>query len=535
MQRQHIPGLSLAVVRDGKVAKAKGYGLANIETNTPATPQTVYQIQSMTKQFTATGIMILVEEGKVLLDEPVSTYLSGTPESWKDITIRRLLNHTSGIKDYINEPTQSLRLDVTDDEVFQATVSRPLNFPVGTRYQYCNTNYLLLGMVIHKITGKPYGEFLRERIFEPLGMKDTRIVSLSEIIPNRASGYRWDGRQLRNGEYIAASVLGYPGGGIRSTVLDLAKWDAALYGERLLKKSSLEQMWTPTALKNGGQSNYGFGWGLGALRGHKFVSHSGSHQTGFTSAITRFVDDRLTVIVLTNQVGAADPTGIAEGVARLHIPALELPKRTVGRVAPTLLDSYTGRYELANNFMLTISAKGGKLAAAMPGETPTEVLPQSADAFFFPDRDIQITFLKDGRGKVSGLAANIDGRERKCPRIGPLIHSLKPGSCTDTTLMERVTEGLTALSRGGKTARDSPYITAGAKSELGPGPVEELAGIRSIEYVTDQDVTGRGIARHGFGVATIMYVKLVRDGSPSYALVHLTADGLVADEDVVVD
>ena len=325
MQNQHIPSLSLAVVKDGKVIKAKGYGLANIETNTPATADTIFQIQSVTKQFTATAIMMLVEEGKVDLDAPVGKYLDGTPEIWQSITVRRLLTHTSGIKDYINEPTQSLRLEVTDAEVFAAAVTRPLDFPVGDRYAYSNTNYHLLGMMIHKISGKPYGDFLQERIFAPLAMKDTRILSLAEIIPHRASGYRWDGKEMQNGEYIAASVLGYAGGGIRSTVRDLAKWDAALYTEKLLKQSSLEQMWTPAKLNNGSLTSYGFGWGIGTLSGHRFVSHTGGHLTGFTTVITRFLDDRLTVIVLTNQTGLSDPSAIAKGIAGFYLPGLTPP------------------------------------------------------------------------------------------------------------------------------------------------------------------------------------------------------------------
>jgi CubicO group peptidase (beta-lactamase class C family) len=535
MQRQHIPGLSLAVVKDGKVIKAKGYGLANVETNTPAKPETVYQIQSMTKQFTATGIMMLVEEGKIRLDEPVGAYLEGTPESWKSITVRHLLTHTSGIKDYINEPTQSLRLDVTDAEVFQATIPRPLNFPVGERFLYSNTNYHLLGMMIHKITGKPYGEFLRERVFEPLGMKDTRILSLTEIIPLRASGYRWDGRLLRNGDYIAGSVLGYAGGGIRSTVLDLAKWDAALYGERLLKEASLEQMWTPAKLNNGSRSDYGFGWRLGSLRGRRFVSHGGGHLTGFTSVITRFPEDRLTVIVFTNQMGAASPASIAEGVARLYIPALAIPTRTVAKVDPALLDAYTGRYELANNAMLTVTRERKRLLTALPGQEAEEVLPESENTFFFPERDILMTFLKDNKGEVSGLVWKQDGQDRTVPRIGPLAHALKPGSDPDTALNGKIVTALKALAQGGKVVEDAAELTPGARMDFADGPVSGLTGIQSFVYVADQDITGRGIERHGAAVVRIRYFKLVREGEIGYVLVHLTADGLITDVDVVED
>ncbi|MFI5380330.1 MAG: serine hydrolase domain-containing protein [Tepidisphaerales bacterium] len=325
MQRQHIPGLSLVVVRDGHIVRAKGYGLANVELNVPATPETVYQIQSVTKQFTATAIMMLVEEGKIALDEKVGTYLAGAPEKWDKITVRHLLTHTSGIKDFINEPTASLRLDVSEEEVFKATAPRPLNFAPGERYAYSNTNYHLLAMMIRKITGKSFGDFLQQRIFEPLGMSQTRIISLTEIIPNRAAGYLWQNGALRNGEFVAPTILGYGGGGIRSTVLDMAKWDAALYTEKLLKKSSLEQMWTPMKFNDGKPSGYGFGWGVSAVRGHKLLSHTGSHATGFSSVISRFVDDKLTVIVLANR-GGADATRIATRVAGFYVAELAAPE-----------------------------------------------------------------------------------------------------------------------------------------------------------------------------------------------------------------
>jgi len=321
MERQGIPGLSLAVVRDGQVVLAQGYGLANVELGVAATPQTVYQLQSLTKSFTATGIMMLVEEGKVGLDDKIGKHLAVPTDRWKNITVRHLLTHTSGIKDFINEPTVSLRLDVAEEEVLKAAARRPLNFEPGEKYAYSNTNYHLLAMIVHKATGKSYGEFLRERIFDPLGMDQTRVVSLSEIIPNRAAGYRRERGAMRNGEFVAPTILGYGGGGLRSTVLDLAKWDAALYTEKLLKRSSLEQMWTPAKLNSGKPTAYGFGWGIGTIRGHRCLSHTGAHVTGFATAISRFVDDKLTVIVLANCNGA-NPAGIAQRIARLYIPGL---------------------------------------------------------------------------------------------------------------------------------------------------------------------------------------------------------------------
>ena len=345
MDKQRIPGLSLAVIQDGRVVVSKGYGMANVELQVPATPETVYQIQSMTKSFTATGIMMLVEEGKVGLDSNVSTYLSGTPESWKNITVRHLLTHTSGIKDFINEPTASLRLDVTEEEVLKATALRPLNFLPGERYAYSNTNYHLLAMIIRKVTGKSYGDFLHERIFKPLGMTSTRVNSLSAIVPNRAAGYRMAPGGWRNGEVIASSILGYGGGGLLSSVLDMAKWDAALYTERVLRRSTLEQMWTPATLNNGKSTEYGFGWVVQTMRGHRCISHGGAHVTGFRSTISRFVDDRLTVVLLANSVEVGIDR-LAQQVAGIFVPDLTPPAHqpiedTEPQIAARLRKIYT--------------------------------------------------------------------------------------------------------------------------------------------------------------------------------------------------
>ena len=243
--------------------KIQGYGLANVETGLKVKPDTVFQIQSVTKQFTATAIMMLVEEGKVNVDDPVSKNLDGAPDAWKTITVRHLLTHTSGIKDFINEPTASLRLDMTEDEVCQATLPRPLNFPVGSKYAYSNTNYHLLGMIIHKLTGRTWGQFVEERICKPLGMTDTRLYNHAAVVARRAAGYKRAGRGWTNGDFIAPSILAYAGGGLLSTVEDLAKWDAALYTEKLLKRSTLEQIWTSGTLNDGSKAGYGFGWAVG--------------------------------------------------------------------------------------------------------------------------------------------------------------------------------------------------------------------------------------------------------------------------------
>lgn len=317
MEKQHIPGLSLAVLRSGETIKCAAYGLANIEANLPARPETVFQLQSITKTFTATAVMMLVEEGKIGLDDKVTKYVEGLPACCNEITVRHLLSHTSGVKDFINEPTVDLRKDISAQRVVKSLVDLPLNFAPGEKYSYSNTGYHLLGMIIHKVTDKLWHEFVKERIFDPLGMNDTRVISLSHVITNRAEGYVWENDRLQNGHFVAPTILAYAGGGMRSTILDMTKWDAALYTEKLLKHSTLEQMWISERLNNGSKAGYGFGWAVGEFRGHRLVSHTGSHMTGFKTAILRFLDDKLTVVVLTNQ-RAAEQVKIGQGVAAMY-------------------------------------------------------------------------------------------------------------------------------------------------------------------------------------------------------------------------
>src|SRR5580658_8056329 len=330
MQRERIPGLALGVYRDGKIVKAEGYGIANLEWDAPVKPDTLFQSGSVGKQFAATAVMMLVEEGKVGLDDPVQKYFPDAPDSWKNIKIRNLLSHTSGLGEYENGPRTKpdgpfyLRLDMNEDELYKRITAMPMDFQPGEDWRYRNTNYVLLGILIHKVTGKFYGDYLQERIFKPLGMTATRIISERDIIPRRAAGYELDKGELKNQEWVSPTFNSTADGTLYFTVLDLEKWDAALYTEKLVKRSSLDQMWTVMKLNNGqpNKASYGFAWEIKQINGHKVIEHGGAWQ-GFTCDISRYVDDKLTVVVLTNlDAGHAQPGKIAHTVAGLYVPAL---------------------------------------------------------------------------------------------------------------------------------------------------------------------------------------------------------------------
>jgi D-alanyl-D-alanine carboxypeptidase len=321
MAALHIPGVAVAVVKDGKPVLAKGYGMANVEWSVPVTENTVYQLASVSKQFTATGIMMLVEEGKLSLDDKLPKFFDKLPAAWGNVTVRQLLNHTSGIKSYTSLPSfgKTLRQDFSKEEIIKMAAAAPVDFAPGEKYSYNNTGFYLLGMMIEKVSGKEYGAFLNERIFQPLGMTSTRLNDLREVIKLRATGYAWEGGKLRNGEYVSPTQP-FAAGALISTVTDLAKWDAALYTEKLLKRASLEQMWTPEKLNDGKPLTYGYGWGVDVYRTRKRVSHGGGIN-GFSTFISRFVDDKLTVIVLSNLEGGSAGR-LADGIAEFYIPAL---------------------------------------------------------------------------------------------------------------------------------------------------------------------------------------------------------------------
>jgi CubicO group peptidase (beta-lactamase class C family) len=312
MAARKIPGLSLAIVERGEVVKAAGYGVASVELGAPATPATIYQAGSITKQFTATLVMSLVGEGKVGLRDPVYKYLGPGAPGWERVTVYHLLTHTAGVSGSVGKLID-MRRDYTEDELVARILGLPLEFEPGTRWAYSNPGYVLLGAMTRRVTGRPYGEELRRRVFAPLGMTTARIIDEADIIPNRASGYRLVGGELKNQEWVSPTINATADSGLYLSVIDLARWDAGLRRAAVLGRAGLEQMWTPARLDDGSTRPYGFGWELDRVDGRRLVEHSGTWQ-GFAGHIARFLDDDLTVIVLTNAVHGR-PAGLVRRIA----------------------------------------------------------------------------------------------------------------------------------------------------------------------------------------------------------------------------
>ncbi len=325
MKKEQIPAIGLAVVRNGKLVKAQGYGLANIELGEKASAETMFEIGSITKQFTATAIMLLAEEGKLSLDDSITKYFPEAPPALKSVTIRHLLTHSSGIPDIDGDVDLNragndivdLRREYTEDELVRAYLSRPPVSEPGAKWNYCNIGYSLLGILIHRVSGKPWFDFLRERVFAPLGMSTTTTYSYTNIIPNRATGYDLiSGAWKNTRRWQSESIYADAAGGLVMSALDMAKWES----DRILKQSSLDAMWTPAPLDDGSAYPNGIGWFIANAKGHRIVFHTGGGP-GARAAISRYLDDRLTIVVMTNLgVGSTDILKIVGKVAEIYLP-----------------------------------------------------------------------------------------------------------------------------------------------------------------------------------------------------------------------
>ena len=320
--KQHVPGLALEVVQNGKVVKQKGYGLADVERNVPVTPDTVFEIGSITKQFTATAIMLLVDGGKIGLDDKISRYRDGLPDAWNAVTIRQLLSHTSGIPDYEEIMGYgSYRNLMTAKQVIALAAGKPLDFAPGTQWRYSNTGYFLLTLALEKITNQPYIQFVQTRILSPLGMTHTRSSEPRDIIPLRAAGYAYEDGRLENRDPIQPTATG-GAAMLVSTLGDMAKWGAEILTPTLLREKDYDLLWANTPLADGTPSGYGFGWFVAPKHGHRALEHSGG-TAGFTCDMLCLPDDRLVVIVLTNGYqSTARPTPIMDYSAAFFLPGL---------------------------------------------------------------------------------------------------------------------------------------------------------------------------------------------------------------------
>jgi CubicO group peptidase (beta-lactamase class C family) len=402
LKKKQIPGCAIMVRHEGKIALCQGYGLANLEHDVPVIPQTIFQSGSMGKQFTAMAIMLLVEEGKIALEDPVAKYLR-LPPSWSGITVRHLLTHTSGLGDYPED--FSLTAEYSEDDFLKMIKAQPLAFAPGAKWSYSNLGYISLGILIHKVAGKFYGDFLQERVFAPLGMKSARIISEADIVRHRAAGYRLKEGVLKNQEWVAPSINTTADGSLYLNAEDMAQWAQGLDDEKLLSHPGYERMWSPVKLNDGNTAPYGFGWSLDKTpSGHRLIEHGGAWQ-GFASYIARYPDDHLTVAVFCNRAGAS-ARYIAQRIAGSYVATLAPPVHTATKIDPALLHSYAGDYRLEDRFTVALKAVGDHLETTWLGEKMV-MTPESETTFFEEYSDRTFRFAKDGRDNVTALVISV--------------------------------------------------------------------------------------------------------------------------------
>ena len=332
MTEKQIPGMSVAVIKEGKPLLVKGYGIANLEHSVSATEKTVYEVASVGKTFTAFVVMMFVEAGVIELDKTIANYLDNIPSAWQKVKVRHILSHQSGLPSYTNVEnywTEIIRLNLSQTEIINLIKDMSLLFEPGEYFSYDNTGYYLLGMMLQQITGMDYANLMQERLFKPLGMNATRMNDPKEIVPHRASGYRLPKDKLINKPYYSPSVT-FSAGGQLSSIEDMVKYERELCNPTLLQQSTLDLMWThhpPSSRKiwqperYAGYLSAGLGWFTPDYQNKHVVGHNGS-IVGFASNITRFIDESLTVILFCNLDKIIRPDAIAKEIANYYCPDL---------------------------------------------------------------------------------------------------------------------------------------------------------------------------------------------------------------------
>ncbi len=397
------PGLAVTVIRKGRVLHRAAYGMANLELGVALTPGHVFRIGSVTKQFTAALIMMLAEEGKLAVSDPITKFLPDYPTEGRTITVEHLLTHTSGIQSYTDMPAWLglQRKDLSLAELIDLFKNEPMQFAPGARWRYNNSGYILLGAIIEKVTGQKYADAVRERIFTPLGMTDSRYDATDEVIPRRAAGYARAGSRIVNAPYLSMTQP-FAAGALISTVDDLAKWDAALTAGRVVRADSLAKMFTPYKLASGNETGYGYGWQIGQYEGRAVQEHGGGIH-GFRAYVLRIPSEGVYVAVLSNLAASEpDPGSLARKAAAIAI-GKPLVNPAVVPLRIDQLGAYVGTYVAAGGTRYSVTLSGSRLFLQSGGGAPTEVFPSGGDAFFVKDAFTRVRFEREAGGKAARL------------------------------------------------------------------------------------------------------------------------------------
>lgn len=398
---------SILVARAGRPIVSRSYGEANVELDVPNTPQTVFRLASVSKQFTAAAILLLQQRGQLKVGDRISQHLESCPEAWREVTIHHLLSMTSGMPGVTGLELGPLRgLPVPWDQWLEAIRKKPLDFAPGTDFAYANSGYTLLGFIIERVSGQSYGDFLREHIFRPAGMTRTDYEDPQRIVKQRATGYRQlPGESIANVPYAELIRL-YAAGGVYSTTEDLLRWDEALRAEKILTRESIALMTTPVREMYPGKI-YAYGCWIHHKRGRQEVAHGGN-LAGFITYFARYPAEQIAIVVLSNN-GRGSSGKISDVLASIVFgEPFERPKaRQAITVDPAVLAAYVGEYRARQpKATYTMSLEGGRLMAQESGFAKAELFAESATEFFQRNADIQFRFLRNAAGAVTGFVSS---------------------------------------------------------------------------------------------------------------------------------
>jgi D-alanyl-D-alanine carboxypeptidase len=388
---QDAPGAVAIVVKDGRPVFRRAYGLADLEFGILLEADMVFRIGSVTKQFTAAAILQLVDAGKLALDDDVSKYVEGYDTGGRRVTIEHLLTHTSGIPNYtgMDEWARHEREELTPLQIFDMVKRKPLEFEPGRQFRYTNSGYLLLGLVIEKVSGRPYADYIRQMVL-PLGMRQTVYDDPVRVLPRRAHGYEWGADEWRNARYIGMSGP-FSAGALVSTVDDLALWNTAIERGRLLSESSRQRWYVPFTLTSGKTTGYALGWSVTKHEGLAVAEHGGGIP-GFASHVVRIPSERLFVAVLSNN-GASRPGTVARRLVALAIGRPFKDPQVAVVPGPTL-EGYVGEYEMTDGEPIRIATASSRLTVQQHG-APVALSPSGLAEFFEPDGVLHVTFRPD--------------------------------------------------------------------------------------------------------------------------------------------
>lgn len=425
--RKDQPGLVVLVGRDGRILLEKGYGLANVVSETPNTPETKFRIGSITKQFTAAAVLKLQEEGKLSVNDSLAKFFPNFPRG-QGVTLHHLLTHTSGIHSYTEKPgfMKAVTNEITPAALVASFENDPFDFEPGEKWHYNNSGYFLLGEVIARVSGKSYGEFLKEVFFDPLGMTNTGVYRRGVKIEPEALGYSFEDGKVKRAVDWDMSHAG-AAGALYSTVGDLSKWTEALFGGRILSGESLTAMQTPVTLNGSGAAKApggGYGYGLIAaeFRGLKGFLHGGG-LNGFTSFLAYLPEEKLTIALLGNAlppIPRLDVNALSHEIAQFYCWDKMKPREARQRdtsVDPALYDNYTGRYDYGLAGVMTVRREGDRLFAQLTGQPKFEIFPKSPTQFFWKVVEAQVTFVTNAEGKVVEALHEQGGNEIKAAKL----------------------------------------------------------------------------------------------------------------------